>query len=117
MAGLKKIEGFLKSISGIITAICSILGVLIAIFVAVVRLNTTVTNIATMLPLVQEHSMFISYEIDDLISECFMEIANHEEVKRQHIAKLLLYRDTLPKTLSYKQIMDINYIEKQTIYK
>ncbi len=117
MAGFKRLESFLKSISGIITAICSILGVLIAIFVAVVRLNTTVTNIVTMLPLVQEHSIFISYQVDDLISECFRQIANHEEVTRQNIAKLLLYRDTLPKTLTYKQIMDINYIEGQTIYR
>lgn len=117
MGTLEKIEKKLKSVSGIIMAVSSILGVLIGIFVAIIRLNNTVDKVTTMLPLVQEHSLFVSYEVDELITVAYRKIGNYEEIPREAIAKLLLYRDTLPKTLTYKQIMDINYIEKHTIYK
>lgn len=114
---LKKIEAFLKSVVGIFLALGSVLTALGFIYSGIIRLNNTVTDLAKSVPLVEEHSIFTNQEVDYMIDECLDMLNSQKEIPRRLIAKLLVYRDTMPKTLNYKQRMNIDYIARKTNYK
>lgn len=114
---IKTAESFLKSVAGIIIALGSILTALMFIYSGIIKLNNTVASLAKTIPLVEEHTLFVNQEIDYTIDECLNMIANREQVPRRMISKLLVYRETLKKSLTYKQKMNIDYIERKTNYK
>lgn len=114
---IKKIESLLKSVVGIILALGSVLTALGFIYSGIIRLNNTVTHLAKSVPLVEEHSIFANQEVDYMIDECLDLLGSGQVVPRRLISKLLVYRDTLPKTLNYKQRMNIDYIAKKTNYR
>lgn len=117
MKRLREIDTFLKTIIGIVISLGSILTALGFIYSGIIKLNNTVSNLARAVPLVEEHGIFVNQEIDYMIDKALEDIANGKQIPRKDMSKLLVYRDTLPKSLSYKQRMNIDYIERRTNYK
>lgn len=114
---LREIDTFLKTIIGIVISLGSILTALGFIYSGIIKLNNTVSNLAQAVPLVEEHGIFINQEVDYMIDKALEDIATGKQIARRDMSKLLVYRDTLPKSLSYKQRMNIDYIERKTNYK
>lgn len=114
---LREIDTFLKTIIGIVISLGSILTALGFIYSGIIKLNNTVSNLAQAVPLVEEHGIFVTQEVDYMIDEALEKIASGKQVPRRDMSKLLVYRDTLPKSLNYKQRMNIDYIERKTNYK
>ena len=114
---IQQIEKFLKSIVGIILALGSILTALGFIYSGIIKLNNTVSELAAAMPLVDEHGIFVYQEVDFMIDEALDLIEKNQVVPRRLVSKLLIYKETLPKTLNYKQRMNIDYIVRKTDYK
>lgn len=114
---LKEIDTFLKTIIGIVISVGSILTALGFIYSGIIKLNNTVSSLAQSVPLVEEHGIFVHQEVDFMIDEVLEMIVDRKPVPRRYVSKLLVYRDTLPKTLNYKQRMNIDYIERKLNYK
>jgi hypothetical protein len=109
---LRNIESTTKTIAVIITSVGIICGLLLKITFGIVNINKIMEKMAISIPLVDEHSKFVETEIDYMIENCMTTIAKGEPIQKNYLDKLLIYRDTLPLSVNYKQKMNINYIEQ-----
>ena len=109
---LRNIESTTKTIAVIITSVGIICGLLLKITFGIVNINKIMEKMSISIPLVEEHSKFVETEIDYMIEHCMTIVAQGGVVPKPELDKLLIYRDTLPLSITYKQKMNINYIEQ-----
>lgn len=111
---LQKLETASKSVVAIITAGGTIIGVLLGIYHGIYKLNQTANNIVKTIPLVENNTRFsdISIEYDIALAE--KQLAEHGEIDRILMRKLLLYKKDLK--LTSGQVTNINYLESKTRY-
>ena len=111
---LQKLETVSKSVMAVVTAVGTILGVLLGIYHGIYKLNQTVSNLITSLPIIENNMKFADINVDYDILLAEKQLSELGEVDRILMRKLLLYKKDLKLTSS--QITSINYLESKTKY-
>ena len=111
---LQKLETVSKSVMAIVTAVGTILGVLLGIYHGIYKLNQTVSNLITSLPIIENNMKFTDINVDYDIALAEKQLSENGYIDRILMRKLLLYKKDLMLTSS--QITNINYLESKTKY-
>lgn len=111
---LHKLETVSKSVIAVVTAVGTILGVLLGIYHGIYKLNQTVSNLITSLPIIENNMKFADINVDYDVLLAEKQLSDSGEVDRILMRKLLLYKKDL--TLTSAQLTSINYLESRTKY-
>lgn len=105
-----------------IAVICSAIGVIgsfsVQTYKRIVSIDEGIKKLNNVSIIIDEHKKFINANIDYDIDWCLNEIAEGRQVPKIMLDKLISIRDNMKgESITYKQKINIDYIERRTNYK
>lgn len=107
-----KIESSGKKFSSIIAALSLVVVILCKIYTSIEKLSSLIEKLSSTISASQEHTKFIGYQIDRELKEADKILTETGTIPRERLDALLLYRDTLPTIITYKQKLRVDHIER-----
>lgn len=112
------LEKNLKNIAAVCLAIGTIGSFSVQTYKRIASIDEGIKKLNNVSIVIDEHKKFISANIDYDIDWCLNEIAEGRQVPKIMLDKLVSLRDNMKgESITYKQKINIDYIERRTNYK
>lgn len=108
-----RVESSGKKFTAIVGALGTVIFILCKIYLGIVKLNEVGEDVIKNLSVTKEQTKFIGYQIDMQISDADRVLSTTGTLPKDRMDSLILYRDTLPSIITYKQKIWIDHIEKK----